>query len=141
MGRVVFSEAGVQLVMPNEQDPDYANYGGDPTLGQRIPVVYDEDRRIAYIGNPGWQHMEVEKNQGLDPYGFFDLGFFGDPEWGGNELKWFNNEPLDHPYIAEALLEAGYQIDNPESREMDVVDDDADLWQVEDDPLDMGTFA
>lgn len=144
MGRIVFAESGVQLVMPNEQDPAYSTYGGDPTLGKRIPIVYDSDRRIAYVGNPGWQHMEVERNQGLSEFNFYDLGFFGDPEWGGNDLKWFNNEPLDHPYIAEALIEAGYQIDNPESREVDATqdDEDADLWAMDDDgALDEGAFS
>lgn len=149
MGHVIFSDNGWQVKLPSPlQDAYYDSRGADAynaaEFQGRRPVLVDDQARQIYVGEPDWYHHDCAAHHGVDQWNL-DQGYFGGgPEWGGGNLAWYgfrNQPPAHHADVAQALIQAGFQIPNPEGANSsengldngDEIDyDDEALWEDED---------
>lgn len=112
MGKLVFSETGIQVHLPDpSNDVDFHtrgvnDYGG---LGQRVPLLYDERTRQAYVGAPAWYHGDVRQHHKLSE-GYEEGYFNGDQTWGNGNLEWYMEPPKDHADLITALNQAGMNV-------------------------------
>lgn len=140
---LVFSYRGYVLHQP---DPETA-HEFDPmpyqvsSFGGRIPLIIKG--RDVYLGAPNWYHNDILHHHGIDadqwthPFGYFN----GNKDWGDGALKWYGTSRLDqadagedeHREVANALMQAGYPITNPNTKAHENGLDD-DVWDDDDTP-------
>jgi len=117
MGKLVFSETGIQVHLPDPaNDVDFDSRGdrsGSGGLGQRRPLAYDEKNREAWVGEPGWYHSDLYRHHGTDYDSGLDEGYFeGGHIWGRGHLEWYTDPPATHADVANALTESGFSVPN-----------------------------
>jgi hypothetical protein len=139
MARIVFSDTGLQVHLPDpSKDPRWHDRGtmdlGDQSSFEgRLPVIYNPEEGGVYVGGPNWYHGDTYAHHNIENIGANLDGYFsGGPSWGDGKLKWWHNPPPeDHEAVAKALMQAGFDIPNPQHEE-DPNDfnyeDDDDLW-------------
>lgn len=105
---------------PNpEQDPDFNDRGAQSydmaEFQGRRPILADPTNRHVYVGEPNWYHYDVEKHHDLADTWNMNKGYFGaqGKDWGNGKLAWYGGENEHHNDIAQALIEAGFDIPNP----------------------------
>lgn len=128
MGKLrVFSYNGWVVHHPNpETDPDFENRGAmsydAAEFAGRRPILVDNAKRHVYVGEPNWYHhdTEIHHNLGYDAMSMHK-GYFGatGPDWGQGNLAWYGGPHENHQDIANSLIEAGFDIPNPDQYALD----------------------
>lgn len=133
MGRIVFSENGIQVHLPNpETDPMFEGRGaGDDDYEEfegRRPIIYNNDNRSLYVGAPNWWHSDLEGHHQLGYSVAHQKGYVqGGPHWGDGQLVWYGATPREHPEIAQSLESVGIPVPNKELWQPEEIEDD--LWK------------
>lgn len=133
MGRIVFSDNGIQVHLPNpETDPYFDSRGAGhddyEEFNGRRPIIWDDRDRSLYVGAPNWWHSDLENHYGFG-YDYNHLRGYvqGGPEWGNGELSWYGQNPPEHPEIAKGLESVGIPVPNKEQWQPEEIEDD--LWK------------